>query len=151
MNHKHLLTFVAVGLAGCSVTPAPDEAQARTRLVGMSPAQVESCMGQPPIKTQLTVNGPMTWVYSYGANAASVSTPGDLGQANFGYATFSGGPNGSAGAMFQSALAAPARSLCNVRVIFDQANVSQVQFVGPNGADLAQSVECGSLVQACMP
>lgn len=147
------LMLLGVVIAGCAtITPGPDLAQARAKLVGLPSARIMACMGTPGVQSQLVAGGPVTWLYSYAAGNQPIITPGDSTSALPDYTPFGVGPTGSGAgsALFQSSLATPAKALCNVRFVMDQGVVVEADYVGPDGSLQPNSPLCASLVQPCM-
>jgi hypothetical protein len=142
-NH-YVVALLSLALVTCS-KPAPNVTTARNSMVGMSAEQIASCMGRPG--TALTQDNTTVWSYDTfsGAGAPPILVdPTSLSSQN---APQSGGPlSGS----FASAMGPPPRAACTVTVIFNQGQVDDLNFLGPNGTQLSQSDECGQLVQQCI-
>ena len=143
-HHHYVVSLLSLALVTCS-KPALNVTAARNSMVGMNTEQITSCMGRPG--TALTQDNTTVWSYdTFGGTGGPpiLVDPTSLSSQN---APQSGGPlSGS----FASAMGPPPRASCTVTVIFNQGQVDGLNFLGPNGAQLSQSDECGQLVQQCI-
>jgi len=139
----------AATLAACSLVPKEatlDQAQAR--FTGMTPAQVQSCMGAPATQG-IAANGQTLWTYTPGLLAMSAPVPqADPSMATFAYTPYSGGIGGQSMA---AAAAPPPPASCMVTLTFDAGTVATVMYSGPNGGPPLEVRACRVLAGRCMP
>ena len=124
MRWAPCLAMVAM-VAGCSVADSHMAIDARTRLVGLTELQLESCLGAPDQHTSFGTTDVLTW-YANSTSSSSVSVPlvGGMSFSNGGY--------------------------CHLTARVDQGRVTRIRYTGENNAFVAPFAYCAPIVRSCM-
>lgn len=151
---RHAIAMLAMFLCiGCTAqkTQVAQQAQPPTQLIGMTKAQIMSCMGSPN-GLQQTSSGEV-WSYPAGAPAGgqaanqaftnALDSNGGTTPGNTGTGAYAG-----AGAPGAFGSANGGSHSCAVNIVFSSGKVSAINYLSQNGANL-EGWECTNSVQNC--
>lgn len=126
MKLASVLLFATLGLTGCSIMRAQTAADAQTEMVGMSRAQIRSCMG--PATRTASAGADEIWLYDMGNGRINASQAGTR--------------NGDAAVR-------PGRH-CTVVVTMRNGRVDQLSYLGVTGGMLTRDEQCAFAVENCV-
>ncbi|MET4807512.1 hypothetical protein ABIE63_002688 [Limibacillus sp. MBR-115] len=143
-------TMVSVGLilglvSACSIQRAETASKAKQELIGMSKADILSCMG--PSQASQQEGSLEVWSYASGGGVDTVGSGYAAGSAT---ATSSGGSVFSQGSGYGFGSSTSRVRYCIVNIAFDGGFVKSVNYVGRTGGLLTQGEQCVYAVQNCL-
>jgi hypothetical protein len=143
MRPRSFATASVIALACCAPQADIPVASTRAKLAGLSPSQVQACMGTP--SKVLERGGAL--LYTYASPSAQLSPVADPSSSNFDYSPFAGDPQMPGLGLSAGPVA---RAGCLVNVVFDGARVRTVTYVAAGGNLVPQGPECTQVVARCV-
>jgi hypothetical protein len=125
MTSPRLLCLASFVLAGCSIQDSHIAGNARTRLLGMSEVDLESCLGVPDQHASFGTTDILTYYASSTSNSSfTVPIVGGIGFANGGY--------------------------CHATFQLKDSRVTQILYSGEKNATMAPDAYCAPILRTCM-
>ncbi len=135
-----IATAALMMLQSCAFQRAQEATDAKAQMIGISKEQVLACMGVPSQKA--SEGSTELWTYPSGNDhIATFANASVQSQASGNGAAYGTG----------SAYGVTTRRFCTMNVAFQNAKVSQVNYIGPTGGPLTQNEQCAFAVRNCLP
>jgi hypothetical protein len=125
MTPYRFLTLTALLLAGCSINDSRIADHARTRLMGMSEVDLESCLGVPDQHASFGNTDILTY-YASSTSSTSMTVP------------IVGGPGFSYG------------GYCHATFQLKDSRVTQMMYSGEKNATFAPDAYCAPIMRTCL-